>query len=163
MFLPQGLLRNVSLRLHKGPRREETSRLSFALALCLGVLVFSHADADHHHKDTDALTECTIESSGGGGGCVSGFKRVCQKLKNGKKCCGCVEEKHSEATTTPPPAATTHTYHCLSNFIPGVGTIDCTVVKGSEDEAYGYCLQDAQAKFPNAQVPAGALKCSLVK
>ena len=26
------------------------SRLSFTLALCLGVLVFSHADADHHKK-----------------------------------------------------------------------------------------------------------------
>jgi hypothetical protein len=60
---------------------------------------FLSAHADHHkkNKDSDALTECTIESSGGCGGCTAGFKRVCQKLKNGNKCCGCVIMKESEA------------------------------------------------------------------
>ena len=58
---------------------------------------------------------------------------------------------------------TTQTYTCLSSVIPGLGTINCTVAKGSEDEAYGYCLRDAQARYPNVQVSAGALKCSLVK
>jgi hypothetical protein len=72
------------------------SRWSFALALCLGVLVFSHADADHHkkkNKDNDAqLEQCTIVKSGGMG-CVAPQKLVCQKMKNGQKCCGCVGDK----------------------------------------------------------------------
>jgi hypothetical protein len=39
---------------------------------------------------TSGLTECTIQSSGGGGGCKTGFKYVCEKMKSGNKCCGCV-------------------------------------------------------------------------
>jgi hypothetical protein len=85
------------------------SRLLFALALVFGVS-FSQADADHHKKNKDndsaALTECTIQSSGGGG-CKGGFKRVCQKLKNGDKCCGCVPDKN--AKTQQPPAKTRKT------------------------------------------------------
>ncbi len=85
------------------------SRLLFALALAFGVsLLFSQADADHHHKknnDADALTECTIQQPGGGGGCTVGLKRVCQKLKNGNKCCGCVPDKNAKAST-PGGAAT---------------------------------------------------------
>ena len=85
------------------------SRLLFALALAFGVsLLFSQADADHHHKknnDADALTECTIQQPGGGGGCTVGLKRVCQKLKNGNKCCGCVPDKNAKAST--PGGATT--------------------------------------------------------
>ena len=79
------------------------SRPLFVLALVLGVLLlFSRADAHHKKdKDTAALTECTIESSGGGSGCVVGFKRVCQKLKNGNKCCGCVPDKNASMGNTP--------------------------------------------------------------
>ena len=76
------------------------SRSSLAFAAFLGILLLcSGAHADHHkkNKDSDALTECTIESSGGCGGCTAGFKRVCWKLKNGNKCCGCVIMKESEA------------------------------------------------------------------
>ncbi len=77
------------------------SRWSFALALCLGVLVFSHADADHNkkkHKDNDAqLEQCTIVKSGGMG-CVAPLKLVCQKMKNGQKCCGCVGDKNAKAS-----------------------------------------------------------------
>ncbi|HZP07737.1 hypothetical protein [Methyloceanibacter sp.] len=59
-------------------------------------------DDNHKHKknakDTDSeLTECTIQEPGGGGGCVKGFKHVCEKLKNGKKCCGCVPDKNAQA------------------------------------------------------------------
>jgi hypothetical protein len=64
-------------------------------------LVFSHADADHHkkkHKDKSAeLTQCTIQSSKGGMGCVAPLKRVCEKLKNGKSCCACVGDKNAQA------------------------------------------------------------------
>jgi hypothetical protein len=85
-----------------------TPRSSLAFAAFLSILLlFSGAHADHHkkNKDSDALTECTIESSGGGGGCTVGFKRVCQKLKNGNKCCGCVPDKNAKAST--PGGATT--------------------------------------------------------
>lgn len=60
-------------------------------------------DEDNHKhkkksKDGDSeLTECTIQQSEGGGGCVTGFKHVCEKLKNGKKCCGCVADKNAQA------------------------------------------------------------------
>jgi hypothetical protein len=42
------------------------SRLSFTLALCLGVLVFSHADADHHkkkHKDSGSNSDSSSQST----------------------------------------------------------------------------------------------------
>jgi hypothetical protein len=73
-----------------------SSRWSFALALCVSVFIFSHADAKHHknkNKDGGAqLEQCTIVKSGGMG-CVAPQKLVCQKLKNGQKCCGCVGDK----------------------------------------------------------------------
>jgi hypothetical protein len=57
-------------------------------------------DDDHHHKnknsdDESGLTDCTIQQSGGGGGCTAPSKYVCEKLKNGKKCCGCVADKNA--------------------------------------------------------------------
>jgi hypothetical protein len=94
------------------------SRLSFALALCMGVLVFSHADADHHkkkNKDNNAqLQQCTIQSSGSGMGCVAPLKLKCEKMKNGKKCCGCVGDKNAKTQQPPektaqPQAKTTKT------------------------------------------------------
>ena len=82
------------------------SRWSFALALCLGVLVFSHADADHHkntNQDSGAeLTQCTIVGPHDAFSC-SGQKRVCQKLKNGKKCCGCVGDENAKASQPDKP------------------------------------------------------------
>jgi hypothetical protein len=82
------------------------SRWSFALALCLSVLVFSHADADHHKKknqDNDAqLEQCTIVGPHDDFSC-SGLKRVCQKLKSGKKCCGCVGDKSAQSPESNPP------------------------------------------------------------
>jgi hypothetical protein len=87
------------------------SKWSFALALCLGVLAFSHADADHHkkkHKDKSAeLTQCTIQSSKGGMGCVAPLKRVCEKLKNGQSCCACVGDKNKNAKASQPDKSTT--------------------------------------------------------
>jgi hypothetical protein len=96
------------------------SRWSFALALCLSALVFSHADADHHkkkNKDNGAqLEQCTIVKSGGMG-CVAPQKLVCQKMKNGQKCCGCVGDKPSGAakTQTPPPM---DYYECRAAVLP---------------------------------------------
>lgn len=95
-----GLLTSISsASANKGRMTTVNSRLLFAFALIFGVLLlFSKADA-HHKKDKDnaALTECTIQQPGGGGGCVAGFMQVCEKLKNGKKCCGCVPDKHTQA------------------------------------------------------------------
>ena len=56
-------------------------------------------DDNHHGKgkknnDGDAgLSECTIIQPGGGGGCKTGLKWVCEKMKSGNKCCGCVADK----------------------------------------------------------------------
>jgi hypothetical protein len=91
-----------TLRWDVSPRRRNnmSSRLSFVLALCLGVFVFSQADADHHHKknkDKDTgLTECTIQSPNSAMGCTAPQKLVCEKMKNGQKCCGCVGDKNAE-------------------------------------------------------------------
>ena len=61
-------------------------------------------DNDHHKKknsdDDFGLETCTIQTTEGGGGCVAGFKHVCEKLKNGKKCCGCVVDKNAQPVKT---------------------------------------------------------------
>ena len=68
-------------------------------------------DSDHHkkkgkgkkgHDDAAELSECTIQQHGGGGGCTGGFKHVCEKLKNGKKCCGCVPDNNAQAPAQAP-------------------------------------------------------------
>jgi hypothetical protein len=51
----------------------------------------------HKADDTDSdsgLTQCTMQNIG----CSVGFKHVCEKLKNGKKCCGCVPDKNASST-----------------------------------------------------------------
>ena len=47
-------------------------------------------------QNDSGLTDCTIVSPGGGGGCKTGFKYVCEKMKSGNKCCGCVADKHAK-------------------------------------------------------------------
>jgi hypothetical protein len=54
-----------------------------------------------HHDDDNGLEQCTIQSSGSGGGCKGGFKWVCQKMKNGNKCCGCVVDKNAKPMNQP--------------------------------------------------------------
>jgi hypothetical protein len=59
-------------------------------------------DDDNHHKkkkntdDETGLSECTIQGPNSGGGCKGGFKYVCEKMKSGKKCCGCVVDKNAK-------------------------------------------------------------------
>jgi hypothetical protein len=60
--------------------------------------------------DEAELTECTIQQPGGGGGCKVGFKRVCEKMKSGKKCCGCVPDKNAE-----PPEAKAEDQPCFGH------------------------------------------------
>lgn len=57
-------------------------------------------DDDDANNDDNGLEQCTIVKSGGMG-CVAPQKLVCQKMKNGQKCCGCVGEKAAK-TQTPP-------------------------------------------------------------
>jgi hypothetical protein len=54
-----------------------------------------HGD-DQSENDT-GLTDCTIVNPGGGGGCKTGFNYVCEKLKSGKKCCGCVADNNTKS------------------------------------------------------------------
>jgi hypothetical protein len=70
------------------------------------------------NDDASELSECTIQGANGGGGCKTGFKRVCEKLKSGKKCCGCVPDKSgtSAGKTAPPAGADTEgTNKCSGN------------------------------------------------
>ena len=65
-------------------------------------------DDDDHHKgkkktndDASGLTECTVQGANSGGGCKGGFKYVCEKMKSGKKCCGCVVDKNAKPAEQP--------------------------------------------------------------
>ena len=53
-------------------------------------------------QNDSGLTNCTIVQPGGGGGCKGGFKYVCEKMKSGDKCCGCVPTQDSTAKGTEP-------------------------------------------------------------
>ena len=66
-------------------------------------------------QNDSGLTNCTIVQPGGGGGCKGGFKYVCEKMKSGDKCCGCVPAKGTEASA-PPKGETPGT-----NTSPGLG------------------------------------------
>jgi len=90
-------------------------------------------DDNHKHKknakDTDSeLTECTIQQGPGGGGCVKGFKHVCQKLKNGKKCCGCVPDKNAQAPAGGAGTAPAVVRICCDANLsgPGNGPVICS-------------------------------------
>jgi hypothetical protein len=58
---------------------------------------------DGQSQNDTGLTECTIQQPGSGGGCKGGFKWVCEKLKSGNKCCGCVPHKGSQAAGNDEP------------------------------------------------------------
>ena len=89
-------------------------------------------DDNHKHKkkaeDTgDELTECTIQQGPGGGGCVKGFKHVCEKLKSGKKCCGCVPDKNDQAPAGGAGPAPVVQICCDANLTgPGNGPVICS-------------------------------------
>ena len=51
---------------------------------------------DGQSQNDSGLTECTVVQSGGGGGCKTGFKYVCEKMKSGNKCCGCVADNNAK-------------------------------------------------------------------
>ena len=58
------------------------------------VSIKKHKNDNKKNNDGDAgLSECTIIQPGGGGGCKTGLKWVCEKMKSGNKCCGCVPDK----------------------------------------------------------------------
>ena len=81
-------------------------------------------------KDAESeLTECTIQEPGSGGGCKTGFKRVCEKMKSGKKCCGCVPDKDAA-----PPAERIEDHPCFQHC-----SLKCS---GPTDEARQACVLD---------------------
>jgi hypothetical protein len=101
-------------------------------------------DDNHKHKkkakDTgDELTECTIQQGPGGGGCVKGFKHVCQKLKSGKKCCGCVPDKNAQAPANVPETPTVDQASCAKEglqYVAGAGD-KCYCPNGFVNKATG--------------------------
>jgi hypothetical protein len=54
-------------------------------------------EEDTKQDDTSELTECTVLGPQGGGGCKTGLKWVCEPLKGGRRCCGCVPDKAAPA------------------------------------------------------------------
>jgi hypothetical protein len=101
-------------------------------------------DDDHHHKnknsdDDSGLTDCTIQQSGGGGGCTAPLKYVCEKLKGGKKCCGCVvdnsnhkgddDSKESGAGTSKTSGADPLVNNCIKTYCASL----CAADPGGED------------------------------
>lgn len=137
-----------------------TYRSLFAFGLLLGLcLLFSRADADNHHKknkDSAALTECTIQSSGSGGGCKGGFKRVCQKLKNGDKCCGCVADKNAEPAKTTGGDQPSPKFDCVSDVL------DYTLFAANEAEARSKYDASLKARTPPL-TPKGPVTCTKVQ
>jgi hypothetical protein len=91
-----------------------------------------HEDSKKHKKHQDAdtddgLTQCSIQESSGGGGCVKGFKHVCEKLKSGKKCCGCVPDKNAQAPAGGAGPAPVVQICCNANLTgPGNGPVICS-------------------------------------
>jgi hypothetical protein len=55
---------------------------------------------DGQSQNDSGLTECTIQEPGSGGGCKAGLKWVCEKMKSGNKCCGCVADKNVKQAPT---------------------------------------------------------------
>lgn len=102
-------------------------------------------------KDT-GLTECTIQGPNSGGGCKTGFKWVCEKMKSGKKCCGCVADTAKPAEQKPAeekpaeqkPAA--QNFCCVGTYAAGNKHTTCG---GSEANARG----NAEATKFNGEGP----------
>ena len=88
--------------------------LAFTASSSPGNLYLSHAVTDllievknkknkdngSDNHDDAALSNCTIQKPGESGGCLVGFKRVCEELKSGNKCCGCVADKNATPVKT---------------------------------------------------------------
>ena len=95
-------------------------------------------DDDHQGKgkkkntdDGEGLSECTIQGQSGGGGCKTGFRRVCEKMKSGKKCCGCVPDPNAKTQTTPVQAQQV----CCTASVDGVNaSAYCTPTEAQSRE-----------------------------
>jgi hypothetical protein len=121
-------------------------------------------DDNHKHnkhqknaKDTDSeLTECTIQQGPGGGGCVKGFKHVCEKLKSGKKCCGCVPDKNAQAPAGGAGTAPAVVRICCDANLsgPGNGPVIC-----STDNSPPSTEAEMRALFAK-QFPGAATTCA---
>jgi hypothetical protein len=129
---------------------------------------------NHKHKknakDTDSeLTECTIQQGPGGGGCVKGFKHVCQKLKSGKKCCGCVPDKNAQAPANAPETPKVDQASCAKEglqYIAGGGD-KCYCPNGFVNKATGLLVATHGSDCVTAQsynqldkLPAKQVCCS---
>ena len=86
------------------------------------------------NKDRPELTECTIQQPGSGGGCKTGLKWVCEKMKSGKKCCGCVPDKSVQTPAGERIEDHPCFVHCSSSKCGGA-------TKGVRDACVLDCLQ----------------------
>ncbi len=131
-------------------------------------------DDNHKHKKNsedagDELTECTIQQGPGGGGCTTGFKHVCQKMKSGKKCCGCVPDKNAQAPANAPETPKFDQASCAKEglrYIPGGGD-KCYCPTGFVNKATGLLVATHGSDCVTAQsynqldkLPAKQVCCS---
>jgi hypothetical protein len=95
----------IAFFLGRGLSQAGWSGLSLTSARDASSPVISVKKKKHHDDDNadNGLEQCTIVSKGGGMGCVAPQKLVCQKMKNGQKCCGCVGDKPTPTTTKTTP------------------------------------------------------------
>ena len=76
-------------------------------------------DDDNDDANDTGLTECKIQQPGSGGGCGTGFKQVCEKMKSGKKCCDCVPDPNAEpAGDTQTQPAAPKRFSCEADVLP---------------------------------------------
>src|SRR5262249_16599240 len=120
-------------------------------------------DDNHKHKksakDTDSeLTECTIQQ-GPGGGCEKGFKHVCQKLKSGKKCCGCVADKNDQAPAPAPAEGPKPVDFCWTVMFGNVvGPQVCEPTLAEAQRAATYAAGETSFScFAECYSPSGSL------
>ena len=85
---------------------------------------------DGQSQNDTGLTECTIVQPGGGGGCKTGFKYVCDKMKSGNKCCGCVVDPNA------PPVQIQKTC-CVGTFFQGATETGCGSSEAEAKAAIG--------------------------
>ena len=96
-----------------------------------------HGKSKKHKGDDSGLTECSILQPGEGGGCTTGLKWTCEKLKSGKKCCGCVPDKTSGGGQAQPAPPVLKVFECQADVLPA--TVQHSTYGGiqvsSEEEA----------------------------
>ncbi len=111
------------------------------------------------HQEKSGLETCTIQSKKGGGGCTAPLKFVCETMKSGKKCCGCVMDKHAKKKDEAPKVKI---WSCSGQVRPIAGGVPIQMVR---PQLPGNSVAEAQARFRESTagfIPEGPVNCTRV-